>query len=368
MQEQLPDSAAHSPAELWFVLRVDDTGNTFVVRERLDKSEADRLADALPCTWALPHSTPSTQRPVPNSAKKSLQCPCEKFHKVGSRIVNPAPILTPAGVEPAFDLAAYYPILIYAVVIVRAGRRPCSRPRNSSRSSRASRRASSRCPTNRAWTRSATPAAVRRQVLPDRHPVPRLRRGTAVPLSVGGDRLPRRRRPAWRDAFGTRRLLARSWSSWPRWSSPTSTPGGRGCSNGGEALPTTSWSPKLDYAGQLGAQEQPVADAVRHGLLRHRADGDRASPLRHRPLRRRGDALQPAAVRPDDRRRPRGHEDGAGAAAHLAANAGAEVVHLDGRLRLLAAASSTPTPWCRASTASCRWTCTCPAVRRGRSS
>ena len=87
-------------------------------------------------------------------------------------------------------------------------------------------------------------------------------------------------------------------------------------------------------AGQLGAQEQPVADAVRHGLLRHRADGHRRLAARHRPLRRRGHALQPAAVRPDDRRRPGGHEDGAGAAAHLAADAGAEVVHLDGRLRL----------------------------------
>ena len=28
------------------------------------------------------------------------------------------PIQTPAGIEPAFDLAAYYPILIYAVVVV----------------------------------------------------------------------------------------------------------------------------------------------------------------------------------------------------------------------------------------------------------
>ena len=59
-----------------------------------------------------------------------------------------------------------------------------------------------------------------------------------------------------------------------------------------------------------------------------------ASRARPGPLRRRGDALQPAAVRPDDRRRPRGDEDAAGAAAHLAADARAEVVHLDGRLRL----------------------------------
>ena len=31
------------------------------------------------------------------------------------------PVQTPAGIEPAFDLAAYYPILIYAVVCVLFG-------------------------------------------------------------------------------------------------------------------------------------------------------------------------------------------------------------------------------------------------------
>jgi NADH-quinone oxidoreductase subunit A len=30
----------------------------------------------------------------------------------------PIPVLTPAGIEPAFDLSAYYPALIYALVIV----------------------------------------------------------------------------------------------------------------------------------------------------------------------------------------------------------------------------------------------------------
>lgn len=30
----------------------------------------------------------------------------------------PLPVQTPAGIEPAFDLAAYFPILIYAVVVV----------------------------------------------------------------------------------------------------------------------------------------------------------------------------------------------------------------------------------------------------------
>ena len=124
----------------------------------------------------------------------------------------------------------------------------------------------------------------------------------------------------------------------------------------------------LDWVANLVAQEQPVADAVRHGLLRHRADGDRRLAPRHRPLRLRGHALQPAAVRPDDRRRPRGHEDGAGACSA----SGCKCRSRNGASRWApappSAASSTPTPWCRASTASSRWTCTCPAVRRGRSS
>ena len=59
-----------------------------------------------------------------------------------------------------------------------------------------------------------------------------------------------------------------------------------------------------------------------------------ASQARHRPLRRRGHAVFAPPVRPDDRRRPRRDEDAAGPAAHLAADARAEVVHLDGGLRL----------------------------------
>jgi NADH:ubiquinone oxidoreductase subunit 3 (subunit A) len=33
-------------------------------------------------------------------------------------MTTPVPVQTAAGIEPAFDLAAYYPILIYAVVVV----------------------------------------------------------------------------------------------------------------------------------------------------------------------------------------------------------------------------------------------------------
>ena len=112
----------------------------------------------------------------------------------------------------------------------------------------------------------------------------------------------------------------------------SSTPGGKGCFDGGRAAGKRRGQPAR-RAGQLVPQEQLVADAVCHGLLRHRADGDRRQPARPGPLRRRGVSLQPAAVRSDDRRRPGGDEDAAGAAAHLAADARAEVVHLDGGLR-----------------------------------
>ena len=40
-----------------------------------------------------------------------------KFARIGS-MPAPLPVQTPAGIEPAFDLAVYYPILIYAIVVV----------------------------------------------------------------------------------------------------------------------------------------------------------------------------------------------------------------------------------------------------------
>ena len=43
-------------------------------------------------------------------------------------------------------------------------------------------------------------------------------------------------------------------------------------------LPENVVLTKLDQLGQLGAGQQPLADAVRHGLLRHRADGHRRQP------------------------------------------------------------------------------------------
>ena len=47
------------------------------------------------------------------------------------------PVQTPGGIEPAFDLTAYYPVLIYAVVVVLFALAR-SRPRICSPSSRAS--------------------------------------------------------------------------------------------------------------------------------------------------------------------------------------------------------------------------------------
>src|SRR2546421_585607 len=80
-------------------------------------------------------------------------------------------------------------------------------------------------------------------------------------------------------------------------------------------------------AGNGGGKLSPRPDAVRHRLLRDRVEGRRRQPVRHRPLRRRGDAVQPPPVRPDDRRRPGGDEDDAGAPADLAPDARAQVVH-----------------------------------------
>src|SRR6516164_264178 len=51
-------------------------------------------------------------------------------------------------------------------------------------------------------------------------------------------------------------------------------PGGKGCFDGAETSRECVCDP-AGYPGQLGAQEQPLADAVRDGLLRDRADGRR---------------------------------------------------------------------------------------------
>ena len=101
---------------------------------------------------------------------------------------------------------------------------------------------------------------------------------------------------------------------------------------------------------QLGTQELAVADAVRHRVLRDRVHGDRGEQVRPRALRHGAAGVLAASGRPADLRRPRAVQARAGPPAHLAADAAAQVVHLDGRVRVDAAACSTTTPWCRAST------------------
>ena len=53
---------------------------------------------------------------------------------------SPLPVTTPAGLEPAFDLASYYPMMLYAVAvvglaagIVAASHVPFLKPRNATR-------------------------------------------------------------------------------------------------------------------------------------------------------------------------------------------------------------------------------------------
>ena len=77
-----------------------------------------------------------------------------------------------------------------------------------------------------------------------------------------------------------------------------------------------------------------VAGHVRPGLLRDRDDGHRRRPLRHLPLRHGGLPRLAAPGRHHDRRRPREPEDGARAAPGLRPDDGAQVGHLDGRVRV----------------------------------
>src|SRR3954464_7769231 len=64
--------------------------------------------------------------------------------------------------------------------------------------------------------------------------------------------------------------------------------------------------------GRLHAQGVVLAGHLRPGLLRHRDDDLRRPQVRPGPLRHGGLPRQPPPGRPDDRRRPRQPEDGAG--------------------------------------------------------
>ena len=73
----------------------------------------------------------------------------------------------------------------------------------------------------------------------------------------------------------------------------------------------------------------------------------------------------PAPERPDDRRRAGLAQDGAGAASAVRPDAGPEVGHLDGRLRLVRRHLQQLRHRARAWMRSCRSTSTSPAARRG---
>jgi hypothetical protein len=45
MGVQEPQPSDRSTTEMWAVWRIDDTGNTFLVRNRLSLAEAEQLAD-----------------------------------------------------------------------------------------------------------------------------------------------------------------------------------------------------------------------------------------------------------------------------------------------------------------------------------
>ena len=188
------------------------------------------------------------------------------------------PVQTPGGIEPAFELTAYYPVLIYAVVVVVFALGTIAathlfpfKPRKPTRvkempyesgmdpigvgpacSSTSSSISLPSCSSSSTWNCSSS--------------IP----GRWSPIGEGGDQV-------WRTAFGTVVFLR--------------DPGlhRHGCdrlrlrlAEGGVPVALTRLLPdfvvtKLDCAGELGPQAQPVADALRDGLLRHRADGDRRS-------------------------------------------------------------------------------------------
>ena len=122
-------------------------------------------------------------------------------------------------------------------------------------------------------------------------------------------------------------------------------------------------TPRLPH--QLGPEQLALADAVRHGLLRHRVHGHRREPVRHRPLRHGAPELLASPGRRADLRRPAAVQAGAGDPADLGPDAPAQVVASRWAPAPRRAASSTTTRWCRASTPSSRSTSTFPDARRG---
>src|SRR5690606_2510179 len=87
--------------------------------------------------------------------------------------------------------------------------------------------------------------------------------------------------------------------------------------------------------GELGASELALADAVRHGMLRDRDDGDGGVALRSGAVRDGTHVVLAAAGGSADLRGPGDLQDGARAAADLGSDAAAEVGDLDGGVRVV---------------------------------
>ena len=85
---------------------------------------------------------------------------------------------------------------------------------------------------------------------------------------------------------------------------------------------------------EVGPAQQRLARHLRARVLRDRDDGDRRGALRPEPLRHGGLPRLAPPGRPHDRCRPGEPEDGARAPPDLRPDDGAEVGHLDGRLRV----------------------------------
>ena len=110
-------------------------------------------------------------------------------------------------------------------------------------------------------------------------------------------------------------------------------PAGRGRVDGSRSSPAQLRDRAARGRRALGPSQLRVPRDVRSRVLRARDDGDRRRALRPRALRHGSVPRVAAAGRPDDRRRSRVAEDGAGVAPGVRPDGRAEVGHLDGCVR-----------------------------------
>src|SRR5690349_5139420 len=90
----------------------------------------------------------------------------------------------------------------------------------------------------------------------------------------------------------------------------------------------------IGLSRELGARELAVADAIRNRLLRHRVHGDGSESVRSRAFWHGAAELLASSSGRLDLRRPSSIQARARVATHLAADAAAQMVDLDGRVRV----------------------------------